>query len=260
MKKDDISVLLNTKGKNRFVMEQKEFVPQKLEETILLSKKIVMEEQKDKEAGMLEFVFGQMRFISCGTWMLRVMMFLGMTFVLYAVHGNGREQMDQILSIFTSILVLSGIPEIWKNIRFHATDIEICTRFGLKKAYMARFLLLGMMDLCMATFLAVMGNRWLSVSFYEMAVWFLVPYNSTLMICLSMTAFAKHKSEYLTEAVGALWMAAVYWLTGYVKIYEKVQLFLWGILLVVSCVYIGFVISKIMKSTEQYLEVEYVRD
>ncbi len=237
-----------------------DFTPQRLEETIALSKKIVMEGQKDKEAGMFQFVFGQMRFISAGTWMIRAGMLLGMIFVLYAVHDNGRKQIDQMLSVVTPILVLSGIPEIWKNIRFHAVDIEICTRFGLKKAYMARFLIMGMTDLCMVTILTVMGSRWLSISFYQIAVWFLVPYNSTLMICLSMTAFTKHKSEYLTEAVGALWMAAVYWLTGYVKIYEKVQLFLWGILLVISFVYIGFVIGKIMESTDQYLEVEYVRD
>jgi len=237
-----------------------DFTPQRLEETIALSKKIVMEEQKDKEAGMFQFVFGQMRFISAGTWMIRAGMLLGMIVVLYTVHDNGGKQVDQMLSVVTPILVLSGIPEIWKNMRYHAMDIEICTRFGLKKAYMARFLLIGMMDLCMVTVLTVMGSRRLSISFYQIAVWFLVPYNSTLMICLSMTAFIKHKSEYFTEAVGALWMAAVYWLTGYVKIYEKVQLFLWGILLVISFVYIGFVIRKIMESTEQYLEVEYVRD
>lgn len=250
MKKDDLSIFFGAK----------EFTPQKLEETIALSKEIILEEQKNKEAGMLEFVFGQMRFISAGTWLFRAVMFLGMIFGTYAVCGNGQKQTDQILSVAAPMLVLSGIPEIWKNIRCHAVDIEICTRFGLKKAYMARFLLLGMTDLCMATLLVVTGNRWLSISFYQMAVWFLVPYNSTLMICLSVTAFSKHKSEYLTEAIGALWMAAVYWLTGYVKIYEKVQLLMWGILLIVSCVYIGFVIKKIMKNTEQYLEVEYVRD
>lgn len=260
MKKDDISALFDKRIKGEYGIETEGFTPRKLEETIALSKRIIMEEQKEKEAGLLEFVFGQMRFISSGTWIVRFAIFVGIAFILYQVRGYGLEQLDQILSVATAVLVLSGIPEIWKNIRFHALDIEICTRFGLKKAYMARFLLLGMMDLCMATFLVLLGNRWLSISLYQMAIWFLVPYNSMLMICLSMTAFAKHKSEYLTEAVGALWMAAVYWLTGYVKIYEKVQLLIWGILLFASCIYIGFVIRKIIENTGHYLEVEYVRD
>ena len=64
----------------------------------------------------------------------------------------------------------------------------------------------------------------------------------------------------MAEAVGALWMAAVFWLTGYLRIYEKVQLFMWGILLVLSYVYIGFVIGKIVKNANGLSEVEYVRN
>ena len=81
-----------------------------------------------------------------------------------------------------------------------------------------------------------------------------------LMVCLSIMAWGKRGSESMAEAVGALWMAAVFWLTGYLQIYEKVQLFMWGILLLFSYVYIGFVIGKIVKNANGLSEVEYVRN
>lgn len=250
---------LGRKNKTGYVVvDERVLKPEKLEETIALSKRILMEREKEKEAGMLEFIFGQMRFISKGTWAVKAVVFLGMFLALYGIRPQkGAEQM---MAVAASLLVLTAMPEIWKNIRYQALDVEGCTRFGLKKAYLARFLLLGMTDLCMATFFVLCTNRWLSSSFYQIALWLLVPYNSMLMVCLSIMAWGKRGSESMAEAVGALWMAAVFWLTGYLQIYEKVQLFMWGILLLFSYVYIGFVIGKIVKNANGLSEVEYVRN
>lgn len=242
------------------VTDERVLRPERLEETIALSKRIVMEREKEKETGMLEFVFGQMRFISKGTWAVKAVVFVGMFLALYGIRPQGGKGAEQMAAIAASLLVLTAMPEIWKNIRYQAVDVESCTRFGLKKAYLARFLLLGMTDLCMATVFVLCTNRWLSSPFYQMAIWLLVPYNSMLMVCLSVMAFGKRGSESMAEAGGALWMAVVFWLTGYLQIYEKVQLFMWGILLVLSYVYLGFVIGKIMKNANGLSEVEYVRD
>lgn len=252
---------LGRKNKTGYVVvDERVLKPEKLEETITLSKRILMEREKEKETGMLAFIFGQMRFISKGTWAVKAFVFLGMFFSLYVIRPEGGKSAEQMMAVASSLLVLTAMPEIWKNIRYRAVDVESCTRFGLKKAYLARFLLLGMTDLCMATFFVLCANRWISSSFYQIAVWLLVPYNSMLMICLSIMAFGKRGSESMAEAGGALWMAVVFWLTGYWHIYEKVQLFMWGILLAASYVYLIFVIGRIVKSANRLSEVEYVRN
>ncbi len=252
---------LGRKNKTGYVVvDERVLKPEKLEETIVLSKRILMEREKEKEAGMFEFIFGQMRFISKGTWAVKAVVFLGMFFALCGIRPRGGKGAEQMMAVAASLLVLTAMPEIWKNIRYQALDVEGCTRFGLKKAYLARFLLLGMTDLCMATFFVLCTNRWLSSSFYQIALWLLVPYNSMLMVCLSIMAFGKRGSESMAEVGGALWMAAVFWLTGYWHIYEKVQLFMWGILLAASYVYLIFVIGRIVKSANGLSEVEYVRD
>lgn len=251
------------RGKSKtgyIVMDERVLRPLRLEETVALSKRIMMERGKEKKAGMLEFIFGQMRFIAKGTWAVKAIVFLGMFFALYVIRPQGGKGAEQMAAVAASLLVLTAMPEIWKNIRYQAMDVESCTRFGLKKAYLARFLLLGMTDLCIATVFTLCTNRWLSSPFYQIAVWLLVPYNSMLMVCLSIMAWGKRTSEPMAEAGGALWMAAVFWLTGYLQIFEKVQLFIWGILLVFSYVYLGFVIGKIVKNANGLSEVEYVRD
>ena len=242
------------------VMDESVLKPERLEETVALSKRILMEREKEKEAGMLEFIFGQMRFISKGTWAVKAVVFLGMFLALYGIRLEEGKGADQVIAVAASLLVLTAMPEIWKNIRYQAMDVESCTRFGLKKAYLARFLLLGMADLCMATVFVLCTSRWLSSPFYQIAVWLLVPYNSMLIVCLSIMVLRKRTSESMAEAGGALWMAAVFWLTGYLHIYEKVQLFMWGILLAFSYVYLGFVIWKIVKNANGLSEVEYVRN
>lgn len=250
-------------GKNKtgyIVLDERVLRPEKLEETVALSKRIVMEGEKEKEAGMLEFIFGQMRFISKGTWAVKAIVFLGMFFALYGIRPQAGKGVEPMMAVAASLLVLTAMPEVWKNVRYQALDVESCTRFGLKKAYLARFLLLGMTDLCMATVFVLCTNRWLSFSFYQIAVWLLVPYNSMLMVCLSIMAWGKRTSESMAEAGGALWMAAVFWLTEYLQIFEKIQLFIWGILLAFSYAYIGFVIGKIVKNANGLSEVEYVRD
>lgn len=231
--------------------------PQKLEETIALSKKIVMENQKRQEAGGAEFVFGQMRFISLQTWLIKGAIFLCMVCVMFLFSVNGAEHTDQMLSIATPVLVLSSMPEFYKNIRFHATDVELCTRFGLKRAYLARFLLLGMYDLCMATVWILMGSHWLDFSLLQLVIRFLVPYNSTLLVCLTVMTVQKSGTEYLSETAGAVWMAVMFWSARYMKIYEKVQTFLWIVLIGVSCIFIGFAMKKIMDNTGHILEVDY---
>lgn len=260
MKNNNKTDVIKKKRTNYIVLDQRILKPEKLEETVALSKRIVMDNEKEKEAGMLEFVFGQMRFISKGTWAVKAVVFAGMFIALYAIYSGGAKVADQMIALAASLLVLTAMPEIWKNIRYQAMDVESCTRFGLKKAYLARFLLLGMTDLCVATVFVLCANKWLASSFYQIAVWLLVPYNSMLMVCLSVMAFGKRNSEQLAEAGGALWMAVVFWLTGYTNIYEKVQLFMWGILLGLSYVYLVFVIGKIVKNANGLSEVEYVRN
>lgn len=250
-----------TRDKTGFIpLDERVLKPEKLEETIALSKRVLMDREKEKEAGMPAFIFGQMRFISKGTWVIKAFVFLGLFFAVYVVcPGNGKGA-EQMMALAASLLVLTAMPEIWKNIRYRALDVESCTRFGLKKAYLARFLLLGMADLLMATFFVLCTNRRISSSFYQIALWLLVPYNSMLSVCLSVMAFGKKGSESMAEACGALWMAVVFWLTGYWHIYEKVQLFMWGILLLLSYAYIIFVIGRIMKNANRLSEVEYVRN
>lgn len=248
------------------MLDERVLHPEKLEETVALSKMIVLdnerdsEKQKEREAGMFAFVFGQMRFISKGTWAVKAVVLGGMLAALYGFRFGEIGGAGQMMAIGASLLVLTAMPEIWKNIRYQALDVESCTRFGLKKAYFARFFILGMTDLCLATVFVVCADRCLALSFYQLAVWLLVPYNSMLMVCLSLMAFGKRGSEQLAEAGGALWMAVVFWLTGYLHIYEKVQLFMWGILLGLSYVYLLFVIGKIVKNANGLSEVEYVRN
>lgn len=89
--------------KARYIpIDNRIMVPKKLEETVALSKQAVMDREKQKEAGILEFIFGQMRFISKGTWAVKAVVFTGILAALYKTgvkeaNGAGKTTLMRMI-------------------------------------------------------------------------------------------------------------------------------------------------------------------
>ncbi len=253
-KEDNLKTLLQREAKNQSNSREK------LQETIFLCQKAIWEIQRNQEISAFEFIWYQARFIAKETWIAQAAIFAGMLFCIFVWDIHSRLEMDLLITVAAPMMILFAVPEMWKNIRYRAIDVEACTKFGLKKSYLARFILLGMTNLCMVTVLVILESRLFQMPMYEFSIRFLVPYNSTLMLCFFVMSRKRQVSEYMIVGSGVLWTAVLCWLTKHFCIYENVQMTIWCGLIVLSCFYIFWMSKKIFRNFQYKLEANYVRN
>lgn len=227
----------------------------KLDETILLSKKCIRAMQQEQEPSMFEFLLTQLRFISRKSILAQLLLFLVSSAVI-CISEDVPKQADLFISILIPLMVILAVPELCKSQRFETVSVEACTRYGMKKVYLARFLILGMMNLIVTTALTALGSGVLCIPMYELAIHFLVPYNSSLIICLTMMSFKKTRfSEVPALAANMIWSTILFAAILYFDIYERMALAAWAALLFLSLFYLCFIIKKILNESEYELEV-----
>lgn len=88
--------------------------------------------------------------------------------------GENTERVLEAMSVMFSVMI---IPEIWKNRRFSAVEIEKTAFYSLRQICSARTLLFGAVDLVMITIFFGVSVYTLQISAYRIIVDFLVPFN-----------------------------------------------------------------------------------
>ena len=78
------------------------------------------------------------------------------------------------------------VPEIWKNRRFSAVEIEKTAFYSLRQICAARTLLFAAVDLVMITAFFSISVYTLQISAYRIIIDFLVPLNVSCCICFRL--------------------------------------------------------------------------
>lgn len=226
----------------------------KMMETIDVAKKEYQRQMLLQPMSSLEFLFQQMLSLSKKYWLTQLIVFFTAAFTL-EFGGIGKDKMSYC-AIYAPLLIIFSIPELWKNISASAYEIENTTYFDLRKVYFSRLVLVGMLDLILLSLLISMTVKGGSLSLYESAIYFFVPFNFNCCICFSLLC-SKRKicSELL--AGGSCVSGAVLWylLVKNYHIYELLQMRTWYILLTLSLGYIIFVGKRMVELSRSYLEV-----
>jgi hypothetical protein len=230
----------------------------KMRQTIESSKKGYRRQIISKPVSSLEFLFEQMQYMSRNYWLTQILVFFMAVCSLalmdqYHVKENGMRY----CAVFAPLLIIFTIPELWKNISANAYEVENTTYFDLRKVYLARLVLVGMMDLILATILVAVTIKMSDFSIYEAVIYFFVPFNFNSCICFSLLCRKKKIcSEIL--AIGICVSEAILWyvLVNNHHIYEMLQMRIWCLLLVLSFCYMVFAGKRIVESSRYYCEVQ----
>lgn len=204
-----------------------------------------------------EFLFQQMLSLNKRYWLTQLIVFFAAAFSLGFMNlCNGiSENKIRYCAIFAPLLIIFSIPELWKNISTNTYEVENTTYYDLRKVYLSRLVLVGMLDLIIATLLTGIIVHTSGFSAYEAVIYFFVPFNFNCCICFSLLCSRKICSELI--AVSGCISGAVFWylLVKDYHIYESLQMKTWYLLLVLSLLYIVFVGGRILESSRNYLEV-----
>lgn len=233
------------------------FSDKSLKDTIEKSKIIYKNSKKNKLISNTEFLLLQVKYINKKLWLSQlIIVFLFSVLLL----NDTSENISQVSSIYFSLaiplLVICAIPEIYRNIQHESFEIESCSYFSLKKVYLSKLLIIGMVDLIFATIIISLTSKATGLPFYQLIIYFLVPFNSTCCICFTSMSNLEKKSSYLNcISIGLIWTVILYSLSKYTYIYEILQNRIWIVLIIMSMFYMAFIIKKFLANTRSYLDV-----
>lgn len=225
----------------------------KMIQTIDAAKKDYRRQMLLQPMNSWEFLFQQMLSLSKEYWITQLVVFFVAAFGLGFI--NISENKMSYCAIYAPLLILFSIPELWKNISTNTYEVENTTYFDLRKLYLSRLVLVGMMDLILLSLLTVITVQTGGFSLYDAVIYFFVPFNFSCCICFSLLC-SKRKicSELL--AVGSCISGAGFWylLVKDYHVYELLQMRIWYALLILSVGYLIFSGKRIMESSRCYLE------
>lgn len=129
---------------------------------------------EDYPLSYMEFLYDQMQFIQKRWWILQGCLLV----VLWIFLNDAADiyEMQRLMGAGACLFAIFLVPEIWKNRRNQAMEIEGAAYYSLRQVCMARILLFGFMDLLIVTAFAVSVAFTVRVSAQMFAVNFMIPF------------------------------------------------------------------------------------
>lgn len=210
--------------------------------------------QNNIRASYFEFLYGQCKFIKKKWWGLQGCA-LALLWILLNDMGDS-ESIGRIMGAFSVIFVILIIPEIWKNRRCSAIEIEKSSFYSLRQICSARLLLFAIVDLVMVTAFFVITLNTIQISFYSIIINFLIPFNVSSSICFRLLYSKWYESEYIAVCASMVWVIIWSVIIKNDLVYHIIAEPLWIGLVLISFGYLVFCVYKLQQNCEKAWEDE----
>ena len=117
------------------------------------------------------------------------------------------------MGISATIFVVLIVPEIWKNRRNGAIEIEQASYYTLRQICTARMLMFGVVDLVIVMAFLAITYQTTILSLRDLVVNFLLPVNVSCCICFRVLYSRWEKSEYIAVLSCLVWVGL--WTVSY---------------------------------------------
>lgn len=221
---------------------QKEYVREQAVQKVMDQCTGIVSKQADTRASYFTFLFEQFKFIKKRWWALQSVVLILIWFLV--ADSEGGESAERALGALAVIFAVMIIPEIWKNRRFSAVEIEKVAFYSLRQICSARILLFAIVDLTMLTIFFAVSLYTLPISTYRLIIDFLVPFNVSCCICFRLLYSRWNDTEYLAVFLSMLCVFLWSLIVSSDSIYQRISTPVWIGLTIVSFVYLVFCIYK----------------
>ena len=193
-------------------------------------------------ASCFQFLFEHSRPPRKRWWGIQGMMLLLLWFLL--ADSDGAETVERALDALSVAFSLMIIPEVWKNRRYSAVEIEKTAYYSLRQICAARILLFAAADLVMITIFFAVSFRTLPISGCRIVINFLIPFNVSCCICFRLLYSRWSEMEYIAVLLSML--CVILWTVIVTNdfIYRNISMPVWAALILVSFVYLVYCIRK----------------
>lgn len=201
-----------------------------------------------------EFLYEQSKFIKKRWWALQGGILLLLWVLLADPDGGANtERVVGSMSVMFSVMI---IPEIWKNRRVSAVEIEKTAFYSLRQICAARIFLFAAVDLAMITAFFGVSVYTLQISAYQIIIDFLLPFNVSCCICFRLLYSKWSESEYIAVFLSIVCILIWTLIVSNDAVYQRISMPVWAGLLAISFGYLIFCVRRSQCSCEINWEVK----
>lgn len=183
---------------------QEQYVEERAVQNVIQQTKDILALQESSRTSYFEFLWEQSKFIQKRWWFLQGMVLIFLWLLLK--DANSPEYPERILGISASVFVILIIPEIWKNRRFSAIEIERTSFYSLRQICAARTVLFAIADVIMVVIFFMLSYHTIQISIYRMIINFLIPFNVSSCICFRLLYSKQIETEYTAVFTCMIWI------------------------------------------------------
>lgn len=194
-----------------------------------------------------EFLYEQCKFIKKKWWVLQG----GTLFILWILLNDleSMKSIGRIMGAFSVLFSILIIPEIWKNRRFSAFEIEKASYYSLRQICAARLLLFAIVDMMMVTVFFVLVFATIQIPLSSIAINFLIPFNISSGVCFHLLCKKGFDMEYVSVCLSMAFVIVWSMIVANDVIYYAIVEPLWLVLILIS---FGYLVFCVRKSQQDY--------
>lgn len=221
---------------------QKEYVRDNAIQEVMECCSDLIEREEDSRISYFEFLYEQFWFIKKRWWGLQALALLLLWLLLKDSDSAG--DMGRMMGIMATVFAVLIIPEIWRNRRYSAVEVEGAAYYSLRQICAARILLFAVVDIGMVSAFFAVSLATVQISAYRMITDFLVPFNVSACICFRLLYSRKGEMEYVALLVSGIWMGLWTAIVMHDEIYQSIVEPVWLGLLLLSFGYFVFCVKR----------------
>lgn len=221
---------------------QEQYVREASVQSLIVQCKDVIPNWEECTISYFEFLYEQSKFIKKRWWVIQA----GVLMMLWRIlkEYGGAERMERMIGMSAALFAILIIPEIWKNHRCSAMEIEGACFYSLRQVCAAKILLFAIADLIMITIFFTVTFHTVQISVYEMTINFLVPFNISSCICFRLLCSRKQEMDYIAVLAIGIWTVVWMMIASQDLLYSMVAEPVWIGLLLLSFIYLVFCVYK----------------
>ena len=159
------------------------------------------------------------------------------------------KSIGRIMGAFSVLFSILIIPEIWKNRRFSAFEIEKASYYSLRQICAARLLLFAIVDMMMVTVFFILVFATIQIPLSSIAINFLIPFNISSGVCFHLLCKKGFDMEYVSVCLSMAFVIVWSMIVANDVIYYAIVEPLWLVLILIS---FGYLVFCVRKSQQDY--------
>ena len=216
-------------------------------EVIHLGKQKIIKNQLCRYS-LFDLFRSSIRFTRFQTWLIQFALLTLTTFLITRVIND--EPILFIIQCLTVAVIFSAIffiEELFRSYTYGMWELEQTFKYDLRQHTIIKLLIFGLTDLLIIVCLAFISQGVITISFWNMVLYLLVPFNITCIFLFSFfTAWRNTLSSVVFWIGAGIVLMFVVVFSNLFNVYEFGMVY-WGVGYILSIIILGFIVTNMIK-------------